>query len=336
MSILKVKDKHKFYDFVTTVFNKSQFNWYVLKTLASRFESSFCNRYFNFFLIVVDVFYITFKCYLNFNRNLIFIREFNTIPFLVNSVILFPIKSRIFLNVNHNFQRACSSRFHRFGIKFLDFLGYNFFCFEDSALCFSLKTKCIEIPFPITCNYKLDRATKKKITVGVVGSVRPEKNIDELLFEIERIKCFFPEVDFLLGSDDPVLNSKFKSKNWLVSDTSVYEDYLNALNITDIIVFNYNANSYMFRHSGVITDAIVNNKIVVVPEYPYFVKQINNPVPVGVSFSSLNVLRGSIQKSILLFESGNMTSLYANYFEYRNIDRVVSILDAQIGPGGEK
>lgn len=329
-------DKHKFYNFINEIFSKSVYDFFILKTLASQFEVKYGKFFFKHTLMLLDVFYITYFCYKNSNKSFIFMREFNTISFLINSVLLFPIRKKILINVNHNFQRACSSKLHAFIIKFLDFMGFIFFCFEDSSLCFKLKHHIIEIPFLVENNLTKNEINAKAITIGVVGSVRPEKNIEELLIKLDDIKCHFPEVVFLLGSDDSKLNHEYELKGWTVLDTKSYDNYIRAIDGSDILVFNYDANAYRYRHSGVITDAIINNKMVIVPEYPYFVKQINSPVEVGVSFSSLDVLDDAIEKAFKLANSSNRMFTHNCYCEHRSLNRIVSSLDRQLGAISEK
>ncbi len=333
-------DKHKFYNFITNVFMASKYDFFVVKTLSSQYESKVFSKAFKKLLLLVDVFYVLFFIYRNSNKDYIFIREFNTIPFAFSSLFLFPIRKKILLNVNHNFQRATSSELHKICISLLDKLGFVFFCFEGGSLPFKLKNHVVEIPFLIDCGLGNEKlfvpVDKKALTIGVVGSIRPEKKIEELLQKLDLIKQKFPQIVLLLGSDDTKLNYEYERKGWTVLDTKLYDNYIRAINDSDVLVFNYDANAYRYRHSGVITDAIINNKIVIVPEYPYFVKQINSPVEVGVSFSSLDVLDETIENAFKLANSSNRMFAHNCYCESRSLNKVVSSLDRQLESVSEK
>lgn len=327
------KDRHVFYNFCNELFSCSDFNIFILKTLSSRFFFKWSNL--NFIILFVDAFYILVKCYKSTMKyDFIFMREFNTIPFSLFAFFLIPIRKKVLLNVNHNFQRASTSSFHRCAILFLDFLGFRFFCFEDSTVPFKLKNKIIEIPFLInssqqmnTTNFSTNTNTN---TIGVVGAIRSEKNIQELLVILDQLRSDFPNVNFMLGTDDLVLNKIYQDKGWITLDTTTYNGYISAINKADILIFNYSENAYRYRHSGVITDAIINNKIVIVPSYPYFVKQISNPVPIGFSFKSYEFLSEAIVFAIDLANSTNRAYLYNSYCDSRGLYRIVSCLDSQL------
>lgn len=332
------KDRHGFYNFCNELFSCSDFNIFILKTLSSRFFFKWSKL--NFIILFVDAFYILVKCYKSIMKyDFIFMREFNTIPFSLFAFFLIPIRKKVLLNVNHNFQRASTSSFHRCAILFLDFLGFRFFCFEDSTVPFKLKNKIIEIPFLIsssqqmtTTNFSTNTNTNTNTnTIGVVGAIRSEKNIQELLVILDQLRSDFPNVNFMLGTDDLVLNKIYQDKGWITLDTTTYNGYISAINKSDILIFNYSENAYRYRHSGVITDAIINNKIVIVPSYPYFVKQITNPVNVGISFSTYDELDSAIQDAIKLANCYDRVSLYNHYCEYRNLKKVVSSLNCQLG-----
>ena len=326
---IKEKDLHKFYDFVHPIFFESKFNIKCLCSLTARYSLFFAGIEFKKCFLLFDFFYFIFYSYRNRKSDFIFVREFNTVIFFINALFLFPLRKKILLNVNHNFQRACSSVIHRKIIIFLDRLGFRFFCFEDSSLCFRLRNKIVEIPFLVEPHEKIVNESKP-ITIGVVGAVRTEKNINVLLSKLDEVKFNFPNIIFLLGSDDVKLNCVYEQKGWTVLDTTDYATYLSAINQSDLLVFNYDEKSYRYRHSGVITDAILNDKVVIVPQYPYFVKQITNPVSVGVSFSSLDNISVAINDALQLLSSKHKSSQYELYCSYRDLNSVVSSLDRQL------
>ena len=322
-------DLHKFYDFVNCIFFESKFNIKCLSSLTARYSLFLAGIEFKRCFLLFDFFYFIFYVYKNWKSDFIFVREFNTVIFFVNALFLLPFRRKIILNVNHNFQRACTSVIHKTIIIFLDRLGFRFFCFEDSSLCFTLRHKVIEIPFLVESRPN-SLSENKPITIGVVGAVRAEKNIDILLCKLDEVKIKFPDVVFLLGSDDIKLNFVYEKKGWTVLDTTDYVTYISAIEQSDLLVFNYDKRAYYYRHSGVITDAILNGKVVVVPQYPYFVKQITNPVKVGVSFSSIDNISLAINDALQLLDSNNKSRQYELYCYHRSLNSIVSSLDEQL------
>lgn len=329
--LVKYNDKHRFYDFLHKIIDRSEYEIVMVKTLSSRFSISWLGRFSSYFFSILDIFYVPFLCYKNFRKDFIVVREFNTLPYLLASFFSFPLRHKLLLNVNHNFQRTYTSKLHALIVRVLDFLGFRFLCFECAELPVHLRNKIIEIPFLIEKknNFKEDISCQR-IVVGVVGSIRPEKDVERLLKNLDENKLKFSGVNFLLGCDDHELIEKYRKKDWLTLNTNDYDQYLSALNSSDILVFNYKEKDYRFRHSGVITDAIANNKVVIAPDYPYFNKQIKEPVKVGVLFSSLNDIEQAINEALTLVNSKERNVRHEHYCEFRNIESITHSLKCQL------
>lgn len=321
------KDLHKFYDFCPAIFSSANLNISVIKTLASRYHSNY--KLIKYFILIADIFYLatmTVKCR---KSDFIFFREFNTISFLILAAFIFPFKKRILLNVNHNFQRCKTSRTHQQIIGFLDKIGFVFFCFEDNSSPIALNNHVITIPFPIINDdlaVTASSISREKINVGVVGAIRKEKNIPILLEALTQ-QCS-DDYNLILGCDDNELLACYRDRGWTVYNTLDYDDYLKAMNVSDILVFNYSKDDYFYRHSGVLTDGIINKKIVIAPAYPYFSKQLKSPVTIGLTFKKLDDVRLSIDLASEMSFTNDI--LHEKYREYRSVKSVSNMLNNEL------
>ncbi|MDF4889706.1 hypothetical protein ACXIUH_04375 [Vibrio parahaemolyticus] len=314
-------DKHKFYDFIDTLIEKSKFKISIIKTLSARNDGGV---YF-----ILDVFYITGVCYKNvffMKKDFVILREFNTIPFLISSLFLFPISKSIILNVNHNFQKASKSITHKIALKFFDLLGFSYLCFEGRVSPLSLTKKIISIPFPMNEIESINEI-KGKLSIGFIGSYRSEKKIEPLLASLNELKDHYRLV---LGTDRESLLEQYEQEGWSLYNTANYTDYLQAINETDVLVVNYGKDDYDFRHSGVITDFISQGKLVIVPNFRYFSEQILTPCRVGGLFDELDCLPSMVRQNIDFLLSEREINIH-KYIEYRSYSSVVHMMDEQLG-----
>lgn len=326
-------DKHKFYNFIVGVFSSTGYDIYYLKTLSSQYESKNCSILFKMLLLCFDVFYIAFTCYRFNKKDFIFLREFNTVPFIFTALLLYPIRKKVLLNVNHNFQRANKSKLHLLSLVFFDYLGFRYFCFESDLSSLDLKHKPILIPFLMSGTEINISSVGVNPKIGVVGAYRKEKGMELLLESLNTIRSdgFSLCDEFILGTDHKELLGHYQNKGWAVYDTTEYKYYTQALDSVDILIFNYLEDDYFYRHSGVITDAIAKGKIVIVPDYPYFSAQVNTPSAVGVTFQNLSMLSNALESACLLFSSREIMGNIHRYTDYRSLDSVSNKLALQLG-----
>lgn len=330
MSIIENKDKHLFYNFCTELFGNTSYRINVVKTLTSRYHSRF--KVIKCVIFMFDLIYLPLVVWTSFFRNkfdLFFFREFNTLSFPIIAIFIFPLRHKILLNVNHNFQRCITSSLHARCIRLLDMLGFRLFNFESGAAPLTLNRKVISVPFPLHPSviskpqFNFDNSTQK--VIGVVGSIRDEKNIPKLL-EVLNEQCS-SKFDLVLGCDDKLLLAEYNEKGWITYNTSTYTEYLKAIGECDVLVFNYSKYHYQYRHSGVLTDAILKRKIVVAPDYPYFSKQLNYPHKVGVTFKQLESLYKAVEEAV---EISFDNKYFDAYLSKRSMKNVSQMLDIQL------
>jgi len=320
------KDNHKFYDFVESIFERSDYEIGVIKT--KRFTKGYSQKL-RFFMSLWDVFYVPFAAYKLSKKDFIFLREFISPLFCISAIILFPLRKKLLLNVNHNLQRFEHRIIHRLSIKFIDLLGYSFFVFEYNNTPFNLKHKIVSIPFLLQ-DIKLPIAEKEPPTIGIVGGFRKEKKMEEILAGLLTLNKENNNFNILFACDDQKVLDANQNNNVLLINTKSIENYNIAINSVDILVFNYSELDYKIRHSGVITDSISKGKIVIAPDFPIFQEQLSTPERVGFNFESLDYLEESINDAIDFYYSPDIRDKYKKYFEYRSLIAVSSKLNQQL------
>jgi hypothetical protein len=323
------KDNHKFYDFVESVFEKSLYDVGVIKTKDKTHHFQKQLSKLRFIFLIWDIFYIPFAAYKQKNKDFIFLREFISPLFCISAIFLFPLRKKMLLNVNHNFQRFEHRLIHRLSIKFIDFLGYSFFMFEYDKTPFNLRNKVISIPFLLN-DIKVPTTKAIKPTIGIVGAYREEKKMEELLSTLLSIHKKSDDFDVVFACDNQAVLDIYLNEDITLINTLSFDNYNTAINSVDILIFNYNELDYKIRHSGVITDSIFKGKIVIAPDYPIFHSQLTTPERVGFNFKSLDSLNTNVVDAIEFYNLPNFQEKFIKYFEYRNLLSVSTRLDKEL------
>lgn len=323
------KDIHRFYDFTVDIFENSKYKIGTIKTLhkTRRFIGKF--HMLSYVFMLIDIFYLPISAYRLKSQDFIFIREFNTLTFCFSAIFLFPIRKKILLNINHNFQRFEHRLLHRYCLKFISVLGFSFVFFEYDKFRFSLKSKVLSIPFLIK-DINLPHLNKPRLTFGVVGSYRKEKQMEALLDSLLMTQKDLNNFDIVFACDNQQILDEFKEKNITLLNTSDFDDYNSALNSTDVLLFNYSEFDYKIRHSGVITDAISKGKIVISPDFPVFSEQLSTPVSVGVCFKNISSLNQSVKDAMNLYYADGLHDKFRQYFEFRTLYSISKELDFKL------
>ncbi len=268
----------------------------------------------------------------NRKKDMIIIREFSNIPMLLVWPFLTLLNNEIYCLVNHNIQLATRNRFEKFAIKTLSRLNCKFLCLEgvdgtEESGIIPNGSNILTLPFPIkSLNRNITRVNNNKL-IGIVGRFRKEKGVDELLNVLHRARTNKAlDVDILLGCPDKEYLKLWNIDGIRTIDTTTSTMYKKAMDSCDIIIFNYDIESYYFRHSGVISDAISDGKIVVCPNYPLLKKQITIPEIVGFTFDQISELPTAVISALELAEKGAHASFQAHY-NLRNPKKVANLLN---------
>jgi hypothetical protein len=242
----------------------------------------------NIFLSIDATFYLLMN-----KKSFVVIREFSSQITLLSFPAYIFFKDRILFNVNHNVKRAHLEI--PFSMRVLCRLGFKFILFDggtsENTLLKKYHGNFLFPFFPI----KASKSVNDKphigdiITIGVVGDFRSEKlDNTKLKFILSRFTDCGLRVKVGFRYLDKDLPDWANSLD--VVSTRSSQDYNNFLINLDALVIFAEEDSYYFRHSGTIMDAISHGVIPIVPDFPVFNRQINFPLSVGFVYRNIDEL----------------------------------------------
>lgn len=250
-------------------------------------------------------------------RQLIIVQDFLTVPLLSVWPFLYPWRKKLLFTVNHNIQKKESSFIQKHSFNLLMLLGCRLLLLEfqkqniEMALGYNHQNH-LTLPFLTQhLTTKINGGSRKRLTLGVIGFLRTEKNMDQIINELiqHRQKLSF---NILVGvpckKDQARINIPHIDQIRFVNTTEK-EDYFHAIEQCDIVYFNYDSSEYYWRHSGVIAECLERRKHVVCPDFPLLASQVEWPVKVGSTYSEFESISDIIRRAI------NERELCAKNFE---------------------
>jgi glycosyltransferase involved in cell wall biosynthesis len=258
------------------------------------------------------------------------VREFLTLPLFAVAPFLVPWRHRIWFVCQHNAAFARTHPVQRIALQALRSLGFRFAVLEDvhawpddlSGVQNAEGVRALLHPVPpkppALRRYPADKPT----TVGIVGLPRREKSLnwaaDAILADMASGERLI-DCRLLLGSPH--------SEHWrayadraLVVDTSSNAAYLDALLACDVIVLPYDPSAYAYRCSGVLAEAVACGCAVVVPNLPVLRSQVQEPVPVGTTYSERSMLVDATARAVMLSRRRSFGEAIAAHLSARGID----------------
>lgn len=185
---------------------------------------------------------------------------------------------------------------------------------DDACLPSALRLprdRTVVVPMPARDDLRprLPPGTKPsagKVTLGVVGAVRRDKrHVDHVFTDALRsakqlLEERGAEVEVVIGVPmnragyESVMTAKDFAR---IIDTSTEEAYEECLSSIDILVCAFDERGYLYRSSGVITDAICSGAWVVCPDFPVLRHQITWPVSTGVTYKLLDEIPSAVERA---------------------------------------
>lgn len=251
------------------------------------------------------------------------VREFSSIPLLVVFPLLWPLRKRLYFMLHHNLQWAQRSCAEMLALRLLAFLGAKWAMLETQdfsgleRLCIPSKLNLV-VPHPVA-SYVGDGLGKRVPTIGVAGYYRKEKGMDELIW---LLKEAFPVYKVLLGVPNPEVVKHLPVE---VVSTATDAEYHAMLARCDVLVQNGERESYYFRASGPIADAVLHDTAVVAPDYPLIRHQLTRPVPIGEVFNEANSLEACVQRAVEQLDAGQYA--FGVYCNGRSAQALADCLD---------
>jgi len=165
----------------------------------------------------------------------------------------------------------------------------------------------------------------RRIKIGVVGMIRPDKPIAKLVQQLTLYTATHPNCELVIGTPLSTKPKELENINATLRDTTKEEDYLKVLQEIDILVIHYDRDRYYYRTSGVISDAASCGCYIIASHYPVIEHQVKWPTPIGETFENFEQIPELIDQAILyLCEHGQDN--HWQWRKQRNAEAIAKIL----------
>ena len=272
---------------------------------------------------------LVFKVYKTCHRQIL-VREFSNLPLLLVFPLLWLRRKKIYFLINHNIQWAVRDPLDRFGLSLLAKMGARWALFETQ--CFQgleqfgiPSANNLVLPHPVLSvgqTFLSARKSESVPMVGVAGTYRAEKGMDELIGLLKKINgrrdSRLPTVGILLGV--PNLEAvRHLDVETVCTDSD--EAYFEMVSRCDVLVFNGEKDSYFYRASGSIADAAACGTAVVAPDFPMIGKQVAG---IGEVFQCLEKLPETVEEAVASVRAGEYD--FAAYGRERSVQALAEQL----------
>lgn len=247
------------------------------------------------------------------DRDLVVVREFITLATLAVWPLIWLLRRRVFFLNNHNLQEATQRLPERLALKLLLRTGMRMACLETTAGFETLGVdlppeRALVLPTPVRAFRSGGPAAGSRAgaaqVVGVIGAIRAEKGVEELLDQLAGLReqgAIGGRLVF--GCPDAGQQTRWRGRGFQILDTSSAAGYEEALAACDVVLLNYRKDRYFLRPSGVVADAVSQRAVVVCPNFPVMRRQVTVPTPVGRPFASIDELGSAVNEALALSAS---------------------------------
>ncbi|RMF21976.1 MAG: glycosyltransferase family 1 protein, partial [Cyanobacteria bacterium J083] len=171
-------------------------------------------------------------------------------------------------------------------------------------------------------------APEKIIKIGVVGIIRQDKPIAEVIKKIQEYLNSNPSgCELVIGTPLAEKPTWLDELNAQLYDTTEESDYIKVLQEIDILVIHYQPERYYYRTSGVISDAASCGCYIIASDYPVIKHQINYPVTIGATFQDFAEIPSLIAKGITSIQKNGKDANW-QWREKRTAEAIAAILTA--------
>ncbi len=199
-------------------------------------------------------------------------------------------------------------------------------------------TKSIVVPLPLPREAPLVRARigpGGPLRIGILGILRADKPVEPLLDILQACAGAHPDVQLAFGSPKwqvpERLQQALAERGIDYADTDQPEQYNVFVHSLDIVVAWFERDSFYFRPSGILNDAIAGGCFVVAPDYPVLSVQMGVPACCGEPCSSLAELPQALERAIdQVLHAGDLASRFDAWRAWRADERVMQTLCAGI------
>lgn len=206
-------------------------------------------------------------------------------------------------------------------------------------------SKSIVMPHPMSREDQVMRrrpsADGGPVRIGILGILRADKPVEPLLDILVAHASRHPNVELVFGSPrwqvPASLVEALQARGITFRDTDSFEQYNDVIQSLDIVVAWFERDSFYFRPSGIVHDAIAGGCFVLAPDFPVIAAQMSNPVRCGQACASLEALPAALEQAMEeVLHAPDLQSRFEAWRAYRSDERVLHALCAGIeaaGPG---
>ena len=235
-------------------------------------------------------------------RQTVLVREFWNIPLLITWPLAWPFARSILFNINHNLTSADDTLPRP--IRFLVRLGFRFVLFDgaNSVTRFpiALRSAFLTPLFPSVAQPIIRAGKGPPFRVGLMGSINSiEEESLQFFYQLSRIASA-ENVVLCYGARDLLPKQLARIDGIEIVDTRSRASFCTYLASLQIAIFVATPQSYFYRHSGSVMDAVTAGIVPVAPNFPVLQSQISNPLPVGVAYDGAGSLPGAVDSAISL------------------------------------
>ena len=256
-------------------------------------------------------------------QNVVLVREFWSLPLLLVAIFIWPVSRHVLFNINHNLVGAGSKA--PLAIRVLARCGFSFVLFDGASTVDkfgSRYTKTFHTPlFPSVTLPETRVSASKPYKIGIVGSnVSIEASSNKFFEELDYISRD-SRFKLLYGFRNYVPEAISKLDDIELIDTHSRESFKKYLSSLDFVVFVAQHETYYYRHSGTVMDAIANGVIPIVPEFPILKSQVSCPCHVGKTYNTQAGLAHAVESALQ-----NRDTLVANQLSWHEARKLSTVL----------
>lgn len=198
----------------------------------------------------------------------------------------------------------------------------------------------IVVPHPVpsaSCTPRSD-FNVKRIRLGVVGVLRPDKPVVPLIDALKKAFADNPLYELRVATPFWQVTEELRGVGVELVDTTSPEQYDQFLRSTDIVLADFERSSFFFRPSGIVNDALAAGCYVIAPNYPVFQAQLSTPCRVGSGFGELAEIEELVNAAVIELKEGRVD--FEQWRAHRGDDKLLKLLghrmDEVIRQGGTR
>ena len=222
---------------------------------------------------------------------------------------------------------------HRWGFRLLRWLVSRFDVWPihlelaDDALPERLRyRRSIVMPLPLAPDSGGPRSDfdVKRVRLGVVGMLRPDKPVVPLIEALKKAFAGNPRYELRIATPFWLVTEELRQAGLELVDTTSPEQYDQFLRSTDIVLADFERSSFFFRPSAIVNDALAAGCYVIAPDYPVFKAQLSTPCRVGSVFGELAEIEELVGAAVIELKEGKVD--FEQWRAHRRDEKLLNML----------